>query len=386
MKKEIELKETKENRIEKDKNLRIYHLVAGIIIGAGSIMPAFSGGSVAVAMNIYDRLIYTVNEILRLLKYVIVPNDETVKKYIENDNQKLDEISKKNIFQRFAFVFNIGIKNFGNFIIPLAIGGVLSILILAKFLNFAMEKNPYLLTAVFLGLMIGTIPGMFKEAKNSTDCKIDNKINNQKITKQKVKNNKIKNEEKIKNKIINAVIFLIIAIAVATLSLLEKNIEANEIAYTFSNNLKDILTMLTTGAVIAFSLIVPGVSGTLILMMMGRYKAVIEIINKLDIFKMLMCGLGAILGAIPLFYLMEKFLKNYRQKTYYGVLGFVVGSIIKIFVEIFININKANANFGNIKAIIIISLSAVIGYFLIKFAEKINFKASEKHIEKDKEK
>lgn len=358
--------EIKENRIEKDKNLRIYHLIAGIIIGAGSIMPAFSGGSVAVAMNIYDRLIYTVNEILRLLKFVIVPNSEIVKKYIKNDNKKLEEINNKNIFQRFAFVFKIGIKNFGNFIIPLAIGGILSILILAKFLNFAMEKNPYLLTAVFLGLMIGTIPEMFKEAKNSTDDKIDNKIK----------------KNKTKNKIINAAIFLIIATLVTTLSLLEKNIEANEIAYTFSNNLKDILTMLTTGAIIAFSLIVPGVSGTLILMMIGRYKAVIEIINKLDIFKMLMCGLGAILGAIPLFYLMEKFLKNYRQKTYYGVLGFVVGSIVKIFVEIFININRANANFGNIKATIIITLSAVIGYFLIKFAEKINLKASEKHKEK----
>lgn len=361
------------SEIEKDKNLRIYHLIAGIIIGAGSIMPAFSGGSVAVAMNIYDRLIYTVNEILRLLKYVIAPNDEIIKKYIEKDNENLSDIKKKNIFQRFGFVFKIGIKNYGNFLIPLGIGGVFSIIILAKFLNFAMDKNPYLLTSVFLGLMIGTIPGMFKEVKESTDDKLLNENQNDKIE------TKTKNKRNTKNTIINLLIFLLISTVVATLSLLEKNIEANEIAYTFSNNLKDILTMLTTGAVIAFSLIVPGVSGTLILMMMGRYKAVIEIINNLDIFKMLMCGLGAILGAIPLFYLMEKFLKNYRQKTYYGVLGFVVGSIIKIFVEIFININKANANFGNIKAIIVITLSAVVGYFLIKFAEKINFKASEKH-------
>lgn len=372
MKKETEIKETKQNRIEKDRNLRIYHLIAGIIIGAGSIMPAFSGGSVAVAMNIYDRLIYTVNEILRLLKYVIAPNDEIIKKYIEKDNENLSDI-KKNIFQRFGFVFKIGIKNYGNFLIPLGIGGVFSIIILAKFLNFAMDKNPYLLTSVFLGLMIGTIPGMFKEAKESTDDKLLNENQNDKIE------TKTKNKRNTKNTIINLLIFLLISTVVATLSLLEKNIEANEIAYTFSNNLKDILTMLTTGAVIAFSLIVPGVSGTLILMMMGKYKAVIEIINNLDIFKMLTCGLGAILGAIPLFYLMEKFLKNYRQKTYYGVLGFVVGSIIKIFVEIFININKTNGNFGNIKAIIIISISAIIGYLLIKFAEKINFKASEKH-------
>lgn len=352
-----------EKSITKNKSEIIYNLIAGIIIGAGSIMPAFSGGSVAVAMNIYEKLIYVANEILRLLKYIFVPNEEYIKKYIDKETKKI------NFFQRIWLVIKIGIENFGTFLIPLVLGAIISILLLAKVLNYAMEKNPLLLTSIFLGLMIGTIPGMFKEAISSEDKKLN-------YIKKEEKENIKGNIKKIfnKNNIINMIIFSVITIIVTYFSLLENGFGKTEQIYTFINSSKDLITLLFMGAMIAFSLIVPGVSGTLLLMMIGRYKALLTIINEFDIIKLAFCGVGVVLGAIPLIYLMEKFLKNYKQKTYFGVLGFVIGSIIKIVVDVFSMEQIKNIAYGNIKVVAVIIVSALVGYFLIKIAEKIKEK------------
>lgn len=336
----VEYKKLKEYE---DKHGIIYYIIIGIIIGTASVLPAFSGGGMAVAFNIYDKLIFTINECLRLLKYIILPSDDFINKYIKKEKN-----IRYNLFQRIKIVIVSGLKNYGNFVISIFIGILLSIVLLAKFLNYALDIKPLLTTAIFLGLLIGTVPKMFYEAKSSKDLNI-------------------KENNKRKNKIINISIFSLILIVVSFITIKGGSIVNNGNANN-NESINGFFDLIITGGLIALFSIIPGVSWALILMLIGNYKGFLEIINKGEMLKLGIIFVGIIVTAIPLVKLMEKLLKKYKQKTFYGILGFVIASIIKITVDTLI-LSKVKLKYA-LLLIIVIAISAVISYYLINLIQK----------------
>ena len=103
----------------------IKNCLKGICIGAGAILPGISSGVLCVIFGIYDKLIDSI----------------------------------LNIFKDFK-------KNF-NYLLPIALGGFIGIILLGKLLNLLFSNYPMPTQYTFIGLILGSIPILLKKVNNT---------------------------------------------------------------------------------------------------------------------------------------------------------------------------------------------------------------------------
>ena len=116
-------------------------------------------------------------------------------------------------------------------------------------------------------------------------------------------------------------------------------------------------------------MVIPGVSGSFVLMLLGYYKPIVDTIKNLtnvSLFKsniliLIFFGIGILVGIIGVVKLIEYLLERYPIKTYYGVMGFVMASIIAIIVPL-LNINPSVIEL--ILALILFVLGGIVAYRL----------------------
>ena len=122
--------------------------------------------------------------------------------------------------------------------------------------------------------------------------------------------------------------------------------------------------------VAASSMIIPGISGSFMLMLLGYYKPVIDTISNLTKFNnlwdnlkiLIPFGLGIVVGIVLVAKLIEYLLKRFEIKTYFGVIGFVLASIIAIIVPLF------KVSFNVIELIVGIILMAIGSFVTYKIS------------------
>ena len=233
-------------------------------------------------------------------------------------------------------------KNFKKnlkFIIPLGIGMVLSILLLSNVISFSLEKYPFATTIFFIGLIIGGIPILWKRCSAS------------------------------KSKGSNWVVFFI----TFGIVLLFTFMKSDNYLVSFDNlNMMGYIKLLVVGIVAAATMVIPGISGSFVLMLLGYYEPIVNTIKNLTNFSslgsniliLLPFGIGIIVGIVLVAKLIEFLFKKYPVKTNYGVLGFVVASIISIIIPI-LNVHK-----GFIEIIVAVFLFVVGAIVSYKLGEK----------------
>lgn len=238
-------------------------IVKGFFVGIANIIPGVSGGTLAITLGIYERLIGAISHLFKNFK----------------ENLK--------------------------FLIPIAIGAVLSILLLSKVISFCLDKYTLATILFFIGLILGGIPLLNKKIKG-----------------------------KYKN-VSNIIIFLITFSFVIGLGFM-----SGEGVVSFDNmNIVNYVLLFLVGVVAAATMIIPGVSGSFVLMLLGYYKPIIDTISSLTKFdniinNMLILvpfGIGVLVGIVAISKLLEYLFKKFETKTYFGVMGFVLASIITIF-------------------------------------------------------
>lgn len=198
------------------------------------------------------------------------------------------------------------------FIIPLGIGMVASVLLLSKVIKWCLEKYPFPTTFFFLGLILGGIPLLWNKAKAS------------------------------KGHLSNWIVFLItFGIILVFAFIKENNYEVSLSNLDFFGYLK----LFGVGMISAATMVVPGISGSFVLMLIGYYTPIITTINNLTDFSLLSqnililapFGIGIIVGIILIAKLIKYLFNHYPIKTYYGVLGFITASIIAILLPVLKN-------------------------------------------------
>lgn len=239
------------------------------------------------------------------------------------------------VIQTISHFFTNFKKNL-KFIIPLGIGMVLAILILSKIIGLSLEKYPFATTLFFLGLIIGGIPLI---------------------------TNNMKKEKKVSNYIIAFISFAFIILFAFLKS-------SNEV--TLSTNPLSLILLFLVGIVASATMVIPGISGSFVLMLLGYYQPIINTVRSLTNFSLLgtnililgSLGLGILIGIVLVSKLIEFLLKKYEVKTYYAVFGFVIASCIAI-IKPLINI-KINL----IEIIVGIILFFIGTYSAYKISEK----------------
>lgn len=214
------------------------------------------------------------------------------------------------------------IKNNSLYLLPIFTGIILSIIIFSKMILYLLNYKLVFISYVFIGLILGCIPFLIKEIKLKTSQKI------------------------------NILPFIItLAIGIILYFIETKNV----------NNITsiNIFTMLIAGTLYALGKIVPGISGSALLMLIGVYKYFLEIIaNPLNfnfslILSLIPFIISFIISSIIILKLTNYLLQNHFRNTYSAIIGFVISSILFIYPHYF-----------NITSLIITILSFIISYNL----------------------
>jgi putative membrane protein len=232
----------------------------------------------------------------------------------------------------------------GNFLLALAIGIFTSILSLAKVISWLLENKPILVWSFFFGLVLASILYIGKQ-----------------ITKWRVLT------------IILLVAGAIIAYYITTLQPL------------ISENSSP-LFMFLAGALAICAMILPGISGSFILVLLGAYKPVLDAIQNKNFSIIAILGAGAIVGLLSFSKVLKWLFSHYKNFTLAVLTGFILGSLNKIWpwkktLTWRLNSHGENVPFneqsvspfsfeGDSQLILAITL-AVVGFMLIILLEKI---------------
>ena len=201
---------------------------------------------------------------------------------IGNINISLLKDLKKNGFFSFWRKLN------GNFLLSLLIGIGISLISFIKLTVYFFDKYPILIWSFFLGLVLATIYVIFKLVKSW------NFIN---------------------------IIFVIISIV---FSLYLTNINV------IDNVNISLLYILACGIIAASAMIIPGISGALILVILGLYSTMINAVNNLEFDKIITFTSGAIIGLLSFSKIIKWMFSKNSSLTYSILLGFVISSLSKV--------------------------------------------------------
>ena len=248
---------------------KIVILIKGFVMGIANIIPGVSGGTLALTLGIYENLIHSITHFFSDLK----------------SNLK--------------------------FLIPLAIGLGLSVVSMSSVISKSFEVFPIPTIMFFMGLVIGGLPLLFNKVKNTDEL------------------------HDVSSYVIMLITFLIVMLLLFSDKIFGSGLGDVNLA---NMNIWGYIILLIVGMVAAATMVIPGVSGSLVLMLLGYYFPVLNTIKDLTKFQnignniliLAFFGVGVLVGIILIAKLIEFLLKKYEIKTYFGVIGFILASIIAI--------------------------------------------------------
>lgn len=192
-------------------------------------------------------------------------------------------------------------KNFKKnviYLIPLGIGAVISMLTLIQAFNWLFKAYPAPAYMLFIGLMIGSLPAVFNEALLNGFKK-------------------------------RYLIGLAVAFAIAlTVGLLSKN------GVSFTENTSSLWYFSLSGAIAGTSSMVPGMSISMILMLLGVYESMLDATAAFDVLTMAPVFICFVIGMILFSNITKRVFKKFHGFGYFMVMGFMSGSIIGVFLSI----------------------------------------------------
>lgn len=227
----------------------------GMAIMVSTLVPGVSGGTMAIVLGIYDDLIHAVGSFF-----------EDWKKH-------------------------------SKLLIQLGAGAIIGLLLFSNLIETALNHYPIVMRFLFIGIILGGIPILYKRAISI---------------------------EKNKSDFIYLIIGLVIALFMSQ--------DTSSVTTMASvGGVKGFIFLFIAGIIIAIALILPGISGSYVLLIFGLYDTVLNAINTVNISLLVPLLLGAIVGTLATTKAIEKLLQKYPGKTYMMILGFVMGSILPIY-------------------------------------------------------
>lgn len=242
----------------------------GAMIGIANIIPGVSGGTLAVVMGIYDKLINAVSSILK----------EPVK----------------------------AIKGIWLYAIGMILGVGSSIL----GVSYLLETYPVVITLLFVGLIVGAIPLIIGE-----------------VDKKKIET---------KDVIVFSVMMLV--------TLLLPFIGEAGVQVQIAN--ENFIILMLVGLIAAGTMVLPGISGSMVLMALGYYKGMADIASqtikamfKFDLqtvftncLVIIPFVIGIVIGIILIAKLVKWLFEHYKKMTYWAILGLVVASPFPVLLQL----------------------------------------------------
>ena len=264
----------------------LFRIIQGALIGLGAVLPGISGGVLGVIFGIYKP-------IMELLS---------------------------NPFKNF--------KTHVPKLIPVFIGGVIGFLGVANILAFFLNKYPDPSVCLFIGLISGMLPSLFRGAGE---------------------------QGRTKGSWISLVVCMVFIFAL----LIGLKMTSIEVAPNF-------LWYLFCGFCLALSVIAPGMSFSTLLMPLGLYTPFVDGIGHFDMSVLIPGGVGALVTVILFAKAINALFDNYYSIAFHGILGIVIAATVMIIpMESFLSAGSAIVN------IICIVVGVICALALDKFNSRV---------------
>ena len=197
------------------------------------------------------------------------------------------------------------------FLLPIAVGMVAAIAASSFGLTYLFENLPIQTNLLFVGLILGGLPAIWKN----------------------VKGNSVK-----AGHVLACVLFFVLVVGMAAMG------ESEGASADLSFSLGNVAVLLMVGVITSATMVIPGVSGSMVLMLMGFYYPVLNAIK--DFFKDLAAlnidgilrgcgilipfGIGVVVGIFGIAKLVEIIFEKFPLYAYWAIIGLIVSSPIAI--------------------------------------------------------
>lgn len=228
-------------------------------MGAADVVPGVSGGTIAFITGIYEELI--------------------------NSIKSIDLQAMRLFFTGRWIAFWKKIN--GNFLLAVFAGIVISVLSLARLLEYLLEHQPIMIWSFFFGLVLAS---------------------------SYVVSRKISTWEYVK------VVALVGGIGIAFYIT----------SVTPTTTTDATWFVILSGGLASCAMILPGISGSFILLLLGKYSFALHAVNERILLDLALLGAGAVVGLILFANLLSWLLKKYHDITIAVLVGFMIGSLNKI--------------------------------------------------------
>ncbi len=272
-------------------NSNLIIILKGFIIGSSMSVPGVSGGTMAILLGIYDKLIAAISNFTKDLKNNIL------------------------------------------FLIKFCIGGGLGIFTLAFAISWLLDTFPFYVSFFFLGAVVGGIPALYQKTKEKP-LKITSGI--------------------------SFLLGLIIVLAIGFLPI-------GNLDLSLGSGLSHYFMIFVVGIVIAIALVLPGISTSHMLLVLGMYDSMLLAITEFDITYIAILGISTIVGIFLITKPIEWTLNKLPHHTYWMIIGFVIGSTTEIFTDkILPGVPEAGGLSWWIPSILVAIIIFVLGFYAIK--------------------
>lgn len=247
-------------------------ILQGMAVGIANIIPGVSGGTMMVAMGLYDKLIHCITHLKSEFKEAI------------------------------------------KLLVPIFAGAGIAVILLSRIFEYLLAVHPIPTNFAFCGLIAGSLPFIFQ---------------------------KVKGHPVTVGKVIPFLIFFTIVIAMALMG------EASGAAADVSFSIVNVLKLFGVGVIAAATMVVPGVSGSMMLMLLGYYDTILATINDAidallafdmgEIFRvagiLAPFGIGVIVGIFVIAKIIEFIFSKAEIHAYYAIIGLILASPIAILLQ-----------------------------------------------------
>lgn len=258
---------------------KIITLFKGMFVGGTMLVPGVSGGSMAMLLGVYDKLVSSVSSFMK---------------------HKMESLIFLSIF---------------------SVGGLLGMVLFAKPLLSLIETYPKPMMYFFIGAVLGGLPLMYKKSQIQTI-----------------------NWKTVLYPLLGLLMVLLFSI-----------IPSEGLYKQTGENWVTFLLLLASGFIAAIALVLPGISVSYMLLLLGMYDKTMTAISTFYLPFLIPLGVGLILGIILTTRILEQAMEKFPQPTYLIILGFIVGSVIEVFpgfptgVELLVCIFMTIAGYGIIR-------------------------------------
>lgn len=191
----------------------------------------------------------------------------------------------KNIKENFRFLF------------PIVIGVAIGVIIFGNLLKSLFNLYPIQTKFAFIGLILGCVPNLFKMANSKKGFKA------------------------------HYLIYTFLSFGITIFLLLLENTFKSS---TFASQ-GNTLFLVLSGFVMSIGIVVPGVSSTVLLMILNTYEVYLDAVSTVNFLVLIPMGIGVICGGILFLKITEVLMRKFFSETYYAIIGFVLGSLLILY-------------------------------------------------------